>query len=207
MQKNKKGCPHCEGGFGLKYTLYSDEYFWIVCDAHPLIEGHILIIPKEHISCMGALSEIQFTRLKELYKKVLTFLSKNYGKVVIFEHGITGQTVFHAHMHFLPFNKSVDELVPEKNLIKKILTLDEIKTEFSKNNKYLFIAVNNYKWLIDTKIGYPRFFRDRISKLLGTEERNDWKKASNNDKLIKDFENDIQQLQNKWKVFFKEDDN
>jgi hypothetical protein len=98
-------------------------------------------------------------------------------------------------------------LVPEKNLIKKILTLNEIKTEFSKNHRYLFVAINSDKWLVDTKIGYPRFFRDRISKLLGAEERSDWKKTSNNDKIMKDFENDIKQLKNKWKIFIKEDDN
>jgi len=200
-QDKQQGCPHCEGGFGLKYSLFDDEYFWIVCDVHPLIEGHILIIPKDHVSCMGSLPKASFIRFKELYEKVLVFLNKTYGQTGVFEHGITGQTVFHAHTHFLPFNKSINDIVPEKELIHTISTLDEIKTEFNKNHQYLFVAINNNKLLVDTKIGYPRFFRDRFAKALDAEERGNWKKTRNNVELMKIFETDIQKLKNKWKLF------
>lgn len=172
----------------------------VVCDVHPLVEGHILIIPKEHISCMGALPDASFSEYKRLYEKLSNFLKKTYGQVAAFEHGITGQTVFHAHTHFLPFNKSIHSVVPEKDRIRKISTLDEIKTEFNKNHKYLYIAINNEKRFVDTEIGYPRIFRDRFAKALGAEERGDWKKARNNSELMQIFERDIQKLKSKWEL-------
>ncbi len=42
MKEEKEQCAHCKNGIGLKYVLNSSKNFWIVCDAHPLIEGHIL---------------------------------------------------------------------------------------------------------------------------------------------------------------------
>jgi diadenosine tetraphosphate (Ap4A) HIT family hydrolase len=194
----EKDCPHCdENGFALKHILMQDTLFWVVCDVHPLEEGHILIIPKNHISCMGALPEESFRRYKELYDKVLKFVNKAYGKAGVFEHGITGQTVFHAHTHFMPFGKNLSDVVPE-TAVREISSLDNIKKEFEVRGKYLFTAINNDKFLVDTKLGYPRFFRERFAKVLGAEERANWKEARNNKKLMKTFEKDILALEKKW---------
>jgi len=195
-------CPHCEGGFGLQYPLYANDNFWIVCDYHPIVEGHALIIPKDHISYTGALSYELFNEYENLYKKVLSFLTETYGNAVIFEHGIVGQTVSHAHVHFLPFNKSIEDIVNEKNLLKPIDDLEEIRNIFTKEQKYLFIAINDKKWLVDPKIGVPRFFRDRISKALNVPERGDWKKAEENTRLMLEFKKDIQELINKWNSYY-----
>lgn len=197
MQENKL-CAHCKGGFGLKHPLFVDDLFNVVCDIHPLIEGHILIIPKQHISCMAALDKTQFQRYKQLYKKVSNFLKETYGDTAIFEHGIIGQTVFHAHTHFLPFKGKISDIVPEKECIHEIQSLDEIKTE-----KYLFIEISK-KYLIDTKIGFPRFFRDRFAEALGAKERGNWKQTENNEELKKSFKKEIEVLKLKWKEFFGE---
>lgn len=195
-------CPHCDGGFGLKYVLYNDNNFWVVCDVHPITEGHILIIPKDHISCMGALSYELFNKYENLYRKVLNFLNSTYGDVVVFEHCIVGQTVFHAHTHLLPFNKSIEDIVNEKNLLKPIDDLEEIRDVFSREGKYLFIAINDEKWLVDPKIGVPRFFRDRVSKALNVPDKGDWKRAEENSKLMSEFKKDVQELINKWSNYY-----
>ena len=202
-QDDSPGCPHCPGGVCLKYPLFEDEYFWTGCDAHPLVEGHIEIIPKEHISCMGALDDESFARYKALYEKVLNFLDKTYGEAGVFEHGVTGQTVFHAHTHFLPFSKTVGEIVPEKESLNTISKLDELQTEFGRKNKYLFFAVGSSKFLVDTKLGQPRFFRDRFAKSLDVEELGNWKKTETNPEMMKAFARDTQELKNRWDLFFK----
>ena len=151
---------------------------------------------------MGALDKDSFEKYKKLYAKVLDFLNNTYGKAGVFEHGITGQTVFHAHTHFMPFNKPVNEVVPEKESIKEISILDDIKNEFNKNNKYLFVEINNKKWLVDIKIGFPRFFRDRFAKALGVEERGNWKIAKERYNLGETFDKEIENLKKKWNIFF-----
>lgn len=198
-QKYEQKCAHCPGGFGLEYPLFEDDNFWIVCDAHPLIRGHILIIPKEHMPCMGALSKQLFSRFTELYKQVKVFINEYYGQLAVFEHGIIGQTVFHAHIHFLPFDNTIDSIIPEADLLREINSIDQLKTEFEQCGKYLYTEINNRKWLVDSSLGYPRFFRERFGKTLGAEERANWKTARNNKGLMEVFREDILDLEEKWK--------
>ncbi len=194
----EKNCAHCPGGLGIEYPLYDDDFFWIVCDVHPLVQGHILIIPKEHVSAMGNLSDDAFKKYADLYKKVKLFINAFYGEVGIFEHGITGQTVFHAHSHFLPFNHDTKEIIPDKKALHKISNLGDLKNEFAQKQKYLFFENKNQMWLVDTKLGFPRFFRDIFAKLLSAEKRANWKKARENQELMQQFKKDIFTLINNW---------
>lgn len=199
MTKNiEKDCAHCPGGFGLEYPLYDDDLFWVVCDVHPLIQGHILIIPKEHISTMANLSEDAFIKYGELYIKVKLFINALYGEVGTFEHGIIGQTVFHAHTHFLPFNHNTEEIISDKKAFHKIYNLQEIKDEFAQKQKYLFFENKNQMWLVDMKLGFPGFFRNIFAELLGAKERANWKKARENQKLMQQFKKDISVLTDNW---------
>ncbi len=76
--------------------------------------GYALVIPKEHIPCMGALTShspgSQTETMFGAVQRVCQALSLEYQKsnatapypVTVFEHGIVGQTVKHAHLHLLP---------------------------------------------------------------------------------------------------------
>lgn len=101
-EKFEKNCRHCFGGAQIKNAFFGSKNFWIVCDFHPLARGHIMIILKKHISCFGSLSGETFLEFENLYNKVKNFINNNYGSATVFEHGVVGQTVFHAHIHFLP---------------------------------------------------------------------------------------------------------
>jgi len=194
----EKNCAHCPGGIGLQFPLYSDDLFLTVCDVHPLTEGHILLITKKHVLAMGALSNSAFARYQKLYKKIKTFIMNNYGQVGIFEHGVSGQTVPHAHTHFLPFNHSTEEIIPDQHALRPVANLSEIRNEFLKNKEYLFLENRDRMWLVKTKLSYPRFFREIFAKLLKADSRADWKKAEDNKKLMEKFSADIFALKNKW---------
>jgi diadenosine tetraphosphate (Ap4A) HIT family hydrolase len=197
----REACQHCPGGYGLKYPLFESKRFLIVCDSHPLTEGHILIITKKHLKCAGALPAAAFSEYKTMYKLVLDFLEKTYGKAAVFEYGVTGQTVFHAHTHFLPYQSSIAEIVPEKSSLKKIPSVDSVRKEYNKNKKYLYVAINNDHWLVDTKIGVVGFLRARFAKVLGAERRGNWKEARRNTELMNLFQRDIHALKRQWENF------
>lgn len=202
ITKTSDNCPHCNPkSSALRNILIETKNFLVVCDTHPLTEGHILIIPKRHLSCVGVFPKKLFSELKLLYEKVINFLSNAYGKYAVFEHGIVGQTVFHCHVHFLPFNGNVYDIVPEKNKIKTISSLREIRNIYNKEVKYLFLQVQNSLYIINTDIGKPRFFRDRFANTLGVPERGDWKKSEEDKSLMKMFGIDVLKLKNKWKAF------
>lgn len=192
-------CPHCNPqSFALKHLLLDSSHFRVVCDVHPLTEGHILIIPKEHIPCIGACFEATFRELEKLYDKVVDFQKVTYGKHVIFEHGVVGQTVLHAHVHFLPFPGELQDIVPEKDNTRPLSSLGELQNIYRRDGKYLFLSVNDKLFTVDSEIGKPGFFRNRIAEALGVPARGDWKRAREDEKINNDFATDIAKLKEKW---------
>lgn len=202
-QSIRQNCPHCNThSQAFLYPLKETNNFHIICDGHPLVEGHILIIPKQHLSCVGEYPDYLFKEFIKLNKKVSQFLKKEYGSVSSFEHGIFGQTVFHSHIHYLPFKgKSVD-IVPE-NKLSQISDLSELKILFKKDKGYLFFSLENKLMSVDTNLTAPRFFRDRFAIALGREERADWKSMHNNQKLMQEAQKESESIQRKWKLFFR----
>jgi len=200
--KNK--CPHCDrNSVALKYILEEVDNFYIVCDANPLIEGHILIIPKEHISCVGSFSSQLFNEYSEIHVKVSKFMEFNYVTYAVFEHGIIGQTVFHAHVHLLPFTGTIHDIIPNTDQTHEIATLGDIRYYYVIYKKYLFIQVNNNYFIVNNELGRPRFFRDRFAELLNVSERGNWKKVREQKEIVTSMEKDISSLQKKWNDYKK----
>ena len=143
----KKHCPHCDtSSEAYKYLLERTDNFSVVCDAHPITEGHILIIPKQHLSCVGEYPENLYKDFLILYKKVSEFLFKIYGSISSFEHGKFGQTVFHSHIHLIPFKGRVADIIPEGNDKLTVLNdLSEIRNIFKEYGGYLFLSIEDNK--------------------------------------------------------------
>lgn len=205
-QAIKENCPNCSiGSRASARILEQTDNFYTVCDDHPLTEGHILIIPKQHISCVGAYPEDIFKEFLELNDKVSQFLTSVYKSVSSFEHGIYGQTVFHAHTHYFPFEGEPIDIVPEgKDKLSKINDLSKLKTLFKRDGGYLFFSLGEDKWNVDVTIAVPRFFRDRYAKALGKPERADWKTMHENQVLMQEAEKDNANTQANWKSLFNQ---
>lgn len=89
------------------YNIYEDDHFFAFLDIFPLVEGHVLVIPKEEVDKAFDLSE-------ELLSKWLVF-AQPIAKAIEKEFpcnrcglSIVGLEVPHAHMHLLPINSSDD---------------------------------------------------------------------------------------------------
>lgn len=193
-------CPNCDkNSFPFKNLLKETKNFRVVCDVHPLIEGHILIIPKRHLSCVGEYPEKIYQEFITLYKDISDFIKKEYGSVATFEHGKIGQTIFHSHIHLLPYSKSSETIIPEgKKLIKSIKNLDSLKNFFERDGKYLFFSIGKNLWLVDTKLGVPGFFRDRFATALGNHVRGNWKTMRKDKDIMKKAKEEIKKLEKKY---------
>jgi diadenosine tetraphosphate (Ap4A) HIT family hydrolase len=77
--------------------------FLLVADHAPLVEGHLLVIPKNHFACYGAVPTSLDAELFALKDELRTFYTRFYAPVVFWEHGVFRQTVFHAHLHCFPW--------------------------------------------------------------------------------------------------------
>jgi diadenosine tetraphosphate (Ap4A) HIT family hydrolase len=73
-------------------------------DKFPITPGHTLIISKEHLACYGAAPADLHAELEEVAGTVQQFLHAAYGQpLFVWENGISGQSVYHAHLHLIPF--------------------------------------------------------------------------------------------------------
>lgn len=96
------GCPFCDDHRLEPQIVAETRGFYLVADLHPLREGHLLIIPREHLPCYGALPEDQDAEFLRLKSEVSQFLAREYAPPVFLEHGVAGQSVKHAHLHAIP---------------------------------------------------------------------------------------------------------
>ena len=195
-----KNCPHCGShSSALKYLLLETKNFRVVCDVHPIIEGHILIISKNHLSCVGEYSQEIFDEFTNLYEKFSRFIKDMYSSVSSFEHGKIGQTVFHSHTHIIPYSGNPGDIIPEgEEHMATISSLESLQDMYRKDGKYLFFSIGKDMWLVDLKLGAPRFFRDRFAAAFGNPERGDWKEMKRDVGTMAKAQQELGDLQGKW---------
>ena len=185
-QNLKNHCPHCDkNGWAFEFGLKEFEHFSVICDCHPLLEGHILIIPNRHVSCIGEYTQDEFSEFIRIYERMSHWISREYGAVATFEHGKIGQTVFHSHVHLLPVSANPEQIIPEgKAFFRPIESIENLIEIFQKENQYLFFSLGKEMWVVDASIGMPRFFRDRFASFIGKPERANWKETRRNPQLL-----------------------
>lgn len=97
-----ENCVFCSRR-GQPDPLFETPHFYAMPDKFPLTLGHTLIITKGHLACYGAADEGLFTALEPALREVEGFLRAAYGQpVLLWENGVAGQSVFHAHLHLIP---------------------------------------------------------------------------------------------------------
>lgn len=196
----REHCPHCDpASDAFNDLLEETEYFRIVCDYHSIIEGHILIIPKQHLPCVGEYPKKLFEAFIGHYEAVSMFVKKHYGSVSTFEHGKIGQTVFHSHVHFLPYAGDPTAIVPEgRNHLVALPSFVELQRLYEHYDRYLFFSIGDLAWVVDPSLSAPRFFRDRFATAVGRPERGNWKEMHRNAQLMDNARKDNAKVQALW---------
>ena len=87
------------------YKIYEDENVLAFLDIANDVEGHTLVVPKEHVADMNECGEKLFATVMAAAKKLVDhFISLGYGgaNVIINCKPAAGQEVGHLHVHVLP---------------------------------------------------------------------------------------------------------
>jgi diadenosine tetraphosphate (Ap4A) HIT family hydrolase len=135
---DQKSCAFCERAHFAPTILKETNNFHIVADHAPLVEGHILIIPKAHYRCYGDTPAKLDTELLTLKREVARFFQRYYAPVVFWEHGVFHQTVFHAHLHCFPFGDVTYDL--SQNLHKHVVEdQNDIRAWFQHQGHYFYL--------------------------------------------------------------------
>ncbi len=185
--------------------VFETENFFVKVGIAIICPGHVMIITKNHCKCMGEFNQNWTKEFLYLKEKLTEFLTKYLYQPFILENGAILQSVFHAHMHFIPRKsteyKEVDFIKDkigkflEKNKdinFQQIKDFSEVQEIFKKDGQYLYfeqdkktyvIRTINHKDKIDiikNGVDYRGFFSD-IGIKGGIK---DWKLMTEEDKII-----------------------
>lgn len=93
--------------------IYEDEYTMSFMDIARDVDGHILVIPKKHVTNILDADEETLHHVMDTVKKVSNHCISNCGyegfNVLNANQQCAGQTVFHLHIHLIP-RKTGDSL-------------------------------------------------------------------------------------------------
>jgi diadenosine tetraphosphate (Ap4A) HIT family hydrolase len=97
-------CPFCfVSGAGI---TAENEFAIAVRDSYPLADGHVLVIPRQHVGSIFDLTTADQQAIWSLVARVRALLTKELG-VAAFNIGnndgeAAGQTIGHTHIHVIP---------------------------------------------------------------------------------------------------------
>lgn len=118
-------CPFC--GNGLK-ILRENELAFAIYDKYPVSRGHLLVIPKRHVSDYFDTTPEERRAMNELLDECKAMLDETFSpdgyNIGINVGEAAGQTIFHVHVHLIPRYKGdlddprggVRGVIPEKRI-------------------------------------------------------------------------------------------
>ncbi|VEU76344.1 histidine triad protein HinT [Mycoplasmopsis columboralis] len=91
--------------------LYEDDVVIAFLDAFPYSEGHFLVVPKDEKENMLESDEKTFLHAmkvaRELAQKLVVDKGIESFKLLVNTGANAGQTVFHTHIHIIPFKEKM----------------------------------------------------------------------------------------------------
>ena len=131
-------CAFCLHSSFATNILKETGAFFLVADHAPLVEGHILIIPKRHFACYGAVPAELDAELLALKREVQGFFARYYAPIVFWEHGIFRQTVFHAHLHCFPFGATEYNATKSPHSLV-VQSQDDVRAWYTMRGHYFYM--------------------------------------------------------------------
>lgn len=167
--------------------LFESENFIVIPTLGSLVEGWLLIVPKnEYLSLQCIDNDLLLSELEVLSHSVGELMVKEFGCVTMFEHGAVqpkstvGCGVDFAHLHLVPINfdliQGVEKFLDIKYNWKKVSGLKDAIQNSEKGIEYLFLSdyLGNSFITQSGKI-QSQLFRKVIACFLEMPEKFDWK--------------------------------
>lgn len=173
--------------------LFESQNFTAIPSLGSMIEGWVLLLPKQHYLCMGALPAHLIDEMEDLKRTIVCFLREVYGSVCLFEHGphiensLVGCGVDHAHLHLLPvgfdLRSAAAPLLPEDVVWRKA-PITECRRAFTESKAYLYLEQPIGHGFIATHDKFKgQLFRQAIASHLGILSNYNWREFAYLDKV------------------------
>jgi diadenosine tetraphosphate (Ap4A) HIT family hydrolase len=170
--------------------LHETDRFVVLPDISPLVPGHVMIVPKAHILCYGAVEPAAQEEFSCIVNATRTLLSEHYGPSVLLEHGTSSREpvadhVTHAHLHIVPAAIDIRDSLLNFNLTT-IARLSDLSRWAARDEEYIYFESSaGERMVADQIVGIKRlFFRREIAKQIGLPDPLwDWRRHILTDNL------------------------
>lgn len=124
----------------LSNVLHETEHFLLLADHAPVIDGHLLILPRAHFACYGAVPAQLDAEFLNLKAQVIAFCRAVYQAPVFFEHGVYRQTVAHAHLHAMPLGSFPEAIAAISNVSgRPAASQEDIRSWYEREGHYFYL--------------------------------------------------------------------
>jgi diadenosine tetraphosphate (Ap4A) HIT family hydrolase len=198
----RRACDFCDEFAGGGQNAYARTYgqaqrlitasarFCLIPSLGQIVEGHLLIVPKQHYCATADLPIEQIAELDSLCERVRDALRTTYGNCVFFEHGMRGQWaggcgVEHAHMHAVPVAANgVLHMLAQEFSDSKVRLLEDIKQTVPGESSYLFFedaAGDRHTFPVNNLPS--QYMRKLVAESLGKSDW-DWRRRGQEPELV-----------------------
>ncbi len=107
-EHREENCLFCDiQSIDRKRIIAENNLAYAIRDGFPVTEGHTLFIPKRHVSDYFGLAQSEVNAINLLVQEQRTLLMASDSSIEGFNIGmncgeVSGQTVFHCHVHLIP---------------------------------------------------------------------------------------------------------
>lgn len=199
-------CVFCDSGKLLEDILYQEENFFVKVGFGLVSAGHTLLVSKEHYLCFGAIPDELDERYTQMRRLVTEQVTKEFAKPFLIEYGVWGQSVPHAHLHFIPsqtenyeIKSLINEMVAPGKIRFEEVDLRKLKEIYRKEKMYVSIEENGNLFVCyasdvapynpdnpNPNLSYRSFFSNR-----GLFWTKGWKNMTEESKMIDDKNREI----------------
>ena len=170
--------------------LHETNRFVVMADISPLVPGHVMIVPKAHILCYGAVEATAQDEFSCLVNATRTILREYYGPSVVLEHGTSSlepvaDHVTHAHLHVVPAAIDIRDSLLNFNTTT-IASFSDLSSWAARDEAYIYFeSCAGERTVADRIVGIKRLFiRSEVAKRIGLAEPLwDWRRHILSDNL------------------------
>lgn len=167
------------------HVLYETQNFIVFPPLGPVMEGHVLISPKEHTLSVATLPAALLAEFENVQNKAKIVMKDIYGHPpIFFEHGPAafssagGCCVDHAHLHAVPAMVDLLQDLQEKFTVHAIGSYKALQDwqVATKRPYLLYENKQGERYIVDIPdIIQSQYLRRLLANKMGCPDRQDWR--------------------------------
>ena len=169
----KARCSFCDRRAFEDRLIFESANFLVFPTKGQIVEGYVLLVPKRHTICIGELSDAELDEFIALKSRVRdSTVSAYHRPPIIFEHGVVGQSVKHAHVHAVPAETDLfPRIVADFPDYQRITSLHALAEVFQREGPYLYYENAQSEMFLFHIFKWPQYLRIVLAEEVGMPER------------------------------------